>query len=289
MKSTYPAITQIIRLKNKAQQPVRAVKLELLSSEARDEILSAGEISVMHMKMKVVEYYSQANVLICSNCFGIGHFRKNCPQKEESTCKTCGEKCANLNDHQCSGVLKCIHCGGSHVSNDTKCKVVRDYRAALTRNLLTNPTSTNTNDPMSRPSFIPNNPSSITMVARQPYVTTDTMIPINANEVIFKKLDSILAKVEEESAATRRSLEEVKEEMRIKYDETKQQVDILENKVKNIEKNVEDFVKLIGTTVQNVCTSLFDPSGSQSTNWKSYWQTQIKAMEEFRFSFSKST
>jgi len=114
LKDNYPCITDIIRLKNKSQQPVRAVKLEFLSSKVRNEILAAGEISIMHMKLKVVEYYSQANVLICSNCYGIGHFRKNCMQKQEVTCKTGGEKCANLKDHQCLGIQKCIHCGGAH-------------------------------------------------------------------------------------------------------------------------------------------------------------------------------
>jgi hypothetical protein len=85
LKVNYPGIAGIIRLKNKAQQLVRAVKLEFLSSKARSELLDAGVISVMHMKFKVVEYFSQTNVLICSNCCGIGHFRKNCPQKEEYT------------------------------------------------------------------------------------------------------------------------------------------------------------------------------------------------------------
>ena len=120
LKEKYPDVANIIRLKNQAQQPVRAVKSEFLPSKRRDKILSADEISIAHMKLKVVEYYAQANVLICSNCYGIGHFQKNCPQKNESTCKICGEQYANLKDHQCFGVLKCIHCRGAHVSNDAK-------------------------------------------------------------------------------------------------------------------------------------------------------------------------
>ena len=118
VKEKYPDIANVIRLKNEAQQPVRAVKLEFLSTKLRDEILAAGEISISYVKLKVVKYYAQANVLTCSNCYGIGHFRKNCAQKNESTCKTCGEKCTNWKEHQCSGVLKCIHCEGALVSND---------------------------------------------------------------------------------------------------------------------------------------------------------------------------
>jgi hypothetical protein len=79
LKDKYPGVTNIIRLKNKSQQPVRAVKLECLSAKVRNEILESGDIGIMHMKYRVVEYYAQANVLICSNCYGIGHFRKNCP------------------------------------------------------------------------------------------------------------------------------------------------------------------------------------------------------------------
>ena len=91
LRTTYPRYFGSHSNKNKAQQPVRAVKLELLSAKTRDEILAEGEISVMHMKMRVTKYFSHANVLISSNCCGIGHFRKNCTQKEGATCKTCGE------------------------------------------------------------------------------------------------------------------------------------------------------------------------------------------------------
>ncbi len=116
--------------------------MELLSSKLCDEILAAGEISIFHMKLKVVEYYSQANVLICSNCCGIGHFRKNCTQKGEAPCKTYGEKCANLKDHQCTGIMKCIHCGGPHGSNDKALDALEDpgssipsYRSKVTRGI----------------------------------------------------------------------------------------------------------------------------------------------------------
>jgi len=48
------------------------------------------------------------------------------------------------------------------------------------------------------------------------------MMLLNSNDVIFKKFDSILTKVEEESIVTRLALEELKEEMRNRYEETKQ-------------------------------------------------------------------
>ncbi|CAF1061138.1 unnamed protein product [Didymodactylos carnosus] len=124
IKNQYVDVVNVIRLKNKSQQSVRSVKIEVKSAKCRQDILASGQIFAMHMKFKVVEYYAQANVLICSNCYKIDHFRKNCPQQGESTCKVCGEKCANLTEHECSGVQKCIHCGKQHNSNDTKCLVL---------------------------------------------------------------------------------------------------------------------------------------------------------------------
>ncbi|CAF4422463.1 unnamed protein product [Rotaria sp. Silwood2] len=290
LKDKYPDIAAIIRLKNKAKQPIRAVKLEFLSTKLREEILEAGEISAMHIKYKVVEFFAQANVLICSNCYGIGHFRKNCPQKNESTCKTCGEKCANLKDHLCSGVLKCVHCGGPHISNDAKCKVVQDYRTALTRNLLSKWDQANIENPNSGQMYSSTTPFATTTRGMS-YTNVVKMTPenTNANEIVLKKLDSVLAKVEEESNATRHSIEEFKQEMRNRYDETKQQVEVLEEKVKKIEKNFDNFSVRIGEIIQNICSTLLDPQTSQGQHWKTYWQEQIKTLVEVRSSLSKSS
>ena len=184
VKEKYPDIANVILLKNKAQQPVRAVKLEFLSTKLHDEILAAGEISILYMKLKVVKYYAQANVLICSNCYGIGHFRKNCVQKNKSICKTCGEKCTNLKEHQCSGVLKCIHCGGAHVSKDAKCNVVKDYRAALTRNLLANAVSKNVEDAKFH-SAAANLQSANARCFPLPYASEVQSTPRNSNEILL--------------------------------------------------------------------------------------------------------
>ncbi|CAF1296445.1 unnamed protein product [Rotaria sp. Silwood1] len=288
LKEKYPGIADVIRLKNKAQQPVRAVKLEFLSTKLRNEILEANEIMVMHLKLNVVEFFTQANVLICSNCYGIGHFKKNCEQKNESTCKTCGEKYPNPKDHQCSGIPKCIHCEGPHISKDSKCKVVKDYRAALTLNLLaklipanneyTNIQPTSNNIPVGG-SIVGSSYSSI-LNGVPPYS--------NTNDILLKKLDNILVKVEEESNATRRSFEELKEEMKTRYEETKQQVEVLDNQIKAMEKKFEDLKVRVFTILENMCTSILDPQITQRSNWKSYWQEQLQLLVESRTSRSNS-
>jgi hypothetical protein len=79
----------------------------------------------------------------------IGHFKKQCTQIQ-NTCRTCGEHYADLKDHNCSHVDKCIHCQQNHKSNSLKCPVVKTFRAELTKKLLSlnnhsTPTTSNSN------------------------------------------------------------------------------------------------------------------------------------------------
>ena len=66
-------------------------------------------------------------------------------------------------------------------------------------------------------------------------------------------MDAALTKIEEESSATHRWLEDLKEEMRSRYEETRKHVDILETKVMNMEKKLEEFSMQVFTTMQNMC------------------------------------
>lgn len=287
LKERYPGVANIIRLRNQAQEPVRAVKLEFLSSKLRNEMLENGEISVLYMKYKVVEYYAQAKVLFCSNCYRIGHFKKNCPQTNEVTCRICGEKCPNLKDHHCSGIVKCVHCGEAHNSTDVRCKVVKDYRTALTRNLMSNIVAANADTGRSHPRQA-NAPAAITTVDSRLYSTVAQLLPTNLNDVLEKKLDGFLAKVEEEFKATRSALESLKVEMQNQYKVAQQQVDLVENKVITLEKKLETFSTQISVIVENLCTSMVDPQGAQGTKWKAYWQEQSKALADGRASIRKT-
>ncbi|CAM4837362.1 unnamed protein product [Rotaria magnacalcarata] len=270
LKNVYPGIINVIRLKNRAQQSIRVVKLEFMLVKTRGDILEAREITVSHLKYKVVGFYAQASVLICSNCCGIGHFRKSCPQKNEVTCKTCGEKCANMKDHLCSDVPKCIHCGGAHVSNDSKFKIVQQYRTTLTRNLLSNviPVTGYNSGP-------------------DPARSNNQRISSTTNKLFYANV--YFNKMEEESNATRQSLIELKKEIRSCYVETKQQVEELEEKVKSMEKKFEDISVRTCAIIQNICSYILEPQKSQGNNWKLYWQDQIKILVEVRSSLSKST
>ncbi len=128
---------------------------------------------------------------------------------------------------------------------------MKDYRAALTRKLLLKVALANMEEPRSRP--VPTNmPMSSVRMDSPPYSTVAHMMPLNVNDVLFKKLDSIVAKVEEESSAKGQSLVELQEELRNRYEETKQHVNMLENKVVTMENKFEDLSLPMDTLMQNI-------------------------------------
>ncbi|CAF2912963.1 unnamed protein product [Rotaria sp. Silwood2] len=136
IKELYPDIRNIIRLKNKFQQDIRMVKVELGSIQTRNNILKGGKICINYRTYDVDEYIGTASVLICSKCCGIGHFKSRCSQSNE-TCRNCGNSYPDLKLHKCTNEPCCIHCNGKHASNNNSCPVIKQFRSDLTKKLLT--------------------------------------------------------------------------------------------------------------------------------------------------------
>ncbi|CAF3328739.1 unnamed protein product [Rotaria sp. Silwood2] len=135
IQTRYPQAKNVIRLKNKFNNDIKLVKLELASSTVREELLIKRKITVGYIVYDIDEYLAPANILICSKCMGLGHFMKQCTQVK-STCRTCGECADDIKLHICSKIEKCIHCEQNHKSNSLKCKVVKSFRSESTRKLL---------------------------------------------------------------------------------------------------------------------------------------------------------
>ncbi|CAF4618356.1 unnamed protein product, partial [Didymodactylos carnosus] len=160
----------------------------------------------------------------------IGHFQKNCPQKDDVTCEICGVKCADIKKHECQGVPKCIRCDGDHKSSDTKCPKVKDYLAALTRTLL----ATRNNVQVTQP--VQNNLALAT--SNFPwlnYLPPTNTLTTNNNHVdaigMFEKLRETMI---DEGKKTRESFDQFKEEM-FQRDKYEQEISNLKSKVTTLE------------------------------------------------------
>ncbi|CAF5163928.1 unnamed protein product [Rotaria magnacalcarata] len=227
LKRQYPQIVNVIQLKNRNLKDLKLVKVKFNSDTIRNEFLEGKYVYVHFMRYPVVEYMALAQVLICSRCMHIGHFQKNCPQKDEVTCKICGAICTDLKKHECHGIAKCIRCGGDHKSSDTKCPKVKDYRAALTRTLLSTRNQVQANQP------VKNNPAfTISNFPRLDHLSPANTLTANDNHVdtigMFEKLRETMI---EEGKKTRESFDQLKEEMSQRNNAYEQELSNLKSQV----------------------------------------------------------
>ena len=194
IKTSYPQVKNVIRLKNKFNNDIKLVKLEFTSSSVRDELLIKRKITVDYIVYDIDEYLAPANILICSKCMGLGHFMKQCKQVK-STCRTCGECSDDLKLHICSNIEKCIHCGLNHKSNSLKCQVVKLFRSELTRKLLSsNNHSTSTN---SKTVNNINNTNFRYINSNFPPMPASQLLQFSTNNPMLTKLDDLLEKITE--------------------------------------------------------------------------------------------
>ena len=177
-------------MKNKFGNNIHLVKLELSSTSTRQNLINAKKLIVNYISYDVIEFLSPATVLICSKCSGIGHFRKQCTEQND-TCKTCAQAFTDLKNHHCTADPICKHCSGNPLSNSTKCPVIKSFRAELTRKIL------NTNHQHHHPS------SSSAKNNNNNYVYNSLNFPplpapqTSSNNSVLSKLDDLMTRISE--------------------------------------------------------------------------------------------
>jgi hypothetical protein len=270
MKEQYPEVVNVIRLKSASQHLISTVKVEFSCAEARNNVLQEKEMSIGYMKYRTTEYLPQAQVLICGNCYEIGHFKNSCPHGDKITCKICGVMCTDIKDHECSGVRKCIRCGQEHTSTDLRCPVVKTYRAALTQNLLqrssTNSTQENILLAFTKP--------------RQPFNATTTIeaYEMKLDTLVAKKLDSYLAENNAELNKTRENIDGMREEVRKNVEESKGEIEAVVKKVQMLEVELQDYSLKINRILENVCLT-FANGINLSGDDKDYFASEAQKLK----------
>ena len=149
-KKDYPDVSSVYRISNKAQQPTTLVRADINNIDIIDELLKKKFIYLNNSRHTITEYIAPAKVLVCSKCFQIGHFRSACPSTLE-VCRICGQRVKDIKQHKdiCDNKQCCIRCKGPHEANDVRCPLIKSYRSALTKSLLS---STGPNNMHAHPS-----------------------------------------------------------------------------------------------------------------------------------------
>ncbi|CAF3692381.1 unnamed protein product [Rotaria sordida] len=118
----YANMINAFRLSIKNQLPTTIVRLNLTCIKTIDELLSKKFIYIDNARLPVTEYLASTEVLICSKCFQIGHFRSTCKSLLEY-CKVCGIGTDDVKQHKdvCNSKRCCVRCSGDHNLNDYRC------------------------------------------------------------------------------------------------------------------------------------------------------------------------
>jgi hypothetical protein len=132
----YPSVKNVIPLKNKFGNYCNLIQLELSKLNSRTQLLSAKKLKNNHTVYDVTELLARINVVICSNCCGIAHFREKCPDDLE-TCRICSQLLHERSQHVCSHQTRCEHCNEDHFLTYNKCSFIKSFRCTLTRQLST--------------------------------------------------------------------------------------------------------------------------------------------------------
>ncbi|CAF3006168.1 unnamed protein product [Rotaria sp. Silwood2] len=196
VKALVPDVKNVIRMKNKFGNNIHMIKLELVSLLARQDLIDAKKLIINYISYEVTEFLAPVTVLICSKYSGIGHFRKQCTEQNE-TCKTCVQTFADLKNHHCTMDPLCKHCNGNHLSNPMKCPIIKTFRAELTKKILnTNVRSSSTADNNNNNNNTNNNINNKYIYNPQnfpPLPTTQSTL----NNSVMLKLDELMTKMSE--------------------------------------------------------------------------------------------
>ncbi|CAF1473615.1 unnamed protein product [Adineta steineri] len=190
LKDDYPDVINVHRIMNKNNQPTSFVRLDIGNVKLIDELLKKKHIYINNSRFTVVEYLAPAKVLVCSKCFGIGHFRNNC-KNQLDICKVCGEGVKDIVAHKetCNKTPRCIRCNGEHNANDLRCPDIKSYRSILTKSLLINTNDTALGQQANHPNYYYMN-RDFPPINAQAY-------GVNANNVfnINKRIDELMNKI----------------------------------------------------------------------------------------------
>ena len=127
IKKRYNTLSKITRLRVKDGSPLNAVRVEFRSIKEVKSIIKMGKIYVGSMVYPVKPYHRPVRINKCLKCLRHDHATKDCTHPR--LCPRCATE--HHLEHRCQREVKCVNCGGSHMSGSSACPVVQEKRRAL--------------------------------------------------------------------------------------------------------------------------------------------------------------
>lgn len=131
LKTTYPSIINITRMKSNNNKPLNLVRADFCSLAQCKKILNDGKITIGHMKNPVKQYYPPVKINKCMKCFSHQHNTRECTSLVQ-LCIRCGTDHPFNND--CQNEIKCANCGQDHYAGHSSCTEVQQIRKQISQN-----------------------------------------------------------------------------------------------------------------------------------------------------------
>ena len=93
-------------------------------------LLKLGRISIGNSFCTITPFLAGNRMTYCSRCWCLGHMRDKM-RDETSRCRVCLCNLIDGQAHECSNMIRCAQCDGSHHSLSSECGKVVEYRADL--------------------------------------------------------------------------------------------------------------------------------------------------------------
>lgn len=114
-------VKSLYRFKKKSMNGIYETGLFFLTFTGN---VKADYVVIHGFTLPVTSSFQDDTSTQCKHCFMIGHKASNCFRRHSTICPKCNK---NVKNHEANCQIKCINCGGDHLSSSTKdCSFIRN-------------------------------------------------------------------------------------------------------------------------------------------------------------------
>jgi hypothetical protein len=112
------------------QRPSYDLRFSVRNLDQYQTALELGRLAIGQHYLPLTTFFTGYRLTYCTACWKIGHMRDKC--QLPVSCRKCLVPYTNGVNHNCQGeTLNCAQCGGNHLSLDSRCPVVKQYKEEL--------------------------------------------------------------------------------------------------------------------------------------------------------------
>lgn len=127
LQQRYVSLFKITRMRVKDGAPLNSVRADFRSIDEVKTLIRSGKINIGSMIHPIKPYHPPIRINKCQKCLRHDHTTSSCSHPR--ICPRCAE--VHSLEQPCQNKVKCVNCGGEHISGHSACPIVQEKRQAL--------------------------------------------------------------------------------------------------------------------------------------------------------------